>query len=202
MTHMEKLLSIASAAILESSPELPSNGACLREMLARKNGFYAFESALHVFCAGVPVGDRGLEEWNSDLWQSRYDGIPPHAVFFAEDIFGAQFCLMNDSISTFDPETGAFESMATSLEEWAGKILDDYEVLTGHPLAHEWQVKNGALPSGHRLVPKIPFVLGGPFSVDNVHLLDAVKGMHYRASIARQIRDLPDGASVTLEVAD
>src|SRR6266700_1804158 len=43
--------------------------------------------------------------------------------------------------------------LASSLEEWAGLILLDYRFLTGHPLAHEWQVRNDRLPVNVRLVP-------------------------------------------------
>jgi hypothetical protein len=43
----------------------------------------------------------------------------------------------------------------------ASSLLNDYAFLTGHPLIHQWQVKNGALPAGSRLILKIPFVLGG-----------------------------------------
>lgn len=58
------------------------------------------------------------------------------------------------------------------------------------------------MPIGSRLLPKQLFVLGGSFDVDNLYALDAVKGMQLRAEIARQIRDLPDGTSVTLRLTD
>lgn len=121
-------------------------------------------------------------------------------VFFAEDAFGAQFCVHEGAIATFDPETGTFETMAANMEEWAQKILDDYGLWTGHQVAHDWQVQRGLIPPRARLVPITPFVLGGEFSVNNVHLVEAVKGMKYRASIAMQIRDRPDGTPISLRV--
>jgi hypothetical protein len=45
-------------------------------------------------------------------------------------------------------------------------------------------------------------VLGGEFSVENLHAVEAVKGMKYRGSIAVQLRDLPDGTPVKLNVID
>ena len=76
--------------------------------------------------------------------------------------------------------------MAGTLDEWAGAILDDYEVLKGYPLAHEWQVANGPIPPGSRLVPAIPFVLGGAFEIENLFLSDAAQGMRLRGELAQQ----------------
>jgi hypothetical protein len=165
--------------------------------LAIKNGFYAFESALHV------LSDHKLVEWNrGTLWRHEYGGMADGAVFFAEDVFGVQFCLRDEGVATFDPETGAFEAIATSLVAWALAILDDPGLWTGHRIAHAWQLANGSIPTGSRLAPVTPFVLGGEFSVDNMKVTEAVKGMRYRASIAVQLRDLPDGTPVTLRVTD
>ena len=61
-------------------------------------------------------------------------------------------------------------------------------------------MKNGPLLEGLRLIPKTPFILGGEYNVENLFAFDAVKGMRYRADIWKQIRNLPDGASVQLKV--
>ena len=198
VSALEKLVGIAGPPTLGA----PSSHASLQALLSRKNGFYAFEGALHVFADGDPGHEYGLEQWNSEAsWRCEYEGLAG-GVFFAEDVFGAQFCLVDGVISSFDPETGTLESMARSLDEWASMILDDYPTLTGYPLAHEWQRAHGPLPRGHRLVPITPFVLGGAFAIENLHVLDAVEGMLFRASIARQIRDLPDGTAVRLEIVE
>lgn len=80
--------------------------------------------------------------------------------FFAEDVFGGRFCIKNSKVYTFDPETGSLEYLADDIESWAQILLSDYEVLTGYPLAHQWQKQNGQLAAGKRLLPKVPFVLG------------------------------------------
>jgi hypothetical protein len=206
-----KLASIAGDALRSQEPEPSCLGEAfgvvagdnLGRLLRVKNGFYAFEGALHVFPdIGTPP-ERGLYQWNDfPLWRSDYEGMANGAVFFAEDAFGTQFCVRGGGISTFDPETGAFEPMAADVEEWAAKILGDYAFWSGHPVARTWQTQHGPLPIGSRLVPTTPFVLGGKFEASNMHAVDAVKGMQYRASIAVQIRDLPDGASITLKVIE
>ncbi|WP_020396257.1 hypothetical protein [Thiolinea disciformis] len=121
-------------------------------------------------------------------------------LFFAEDVFGGQFCLRDSQIYTFDPETGAFEWLAHDLEGWAKAILSDYEMLTGYVFAHHWQEQHGSLLAGKRLLPKIPFVLGGEFILDNLYLGDAVTGMRFRASLAHQMKDLPNGTQIRFNI--
>lgn len=171
-----------------------AQGLALAALLGAKNGFYAFESVLHLFPARGAGVHLGVAEWNAaDLWRGHYQGMADDYLFFAEDIFGAQFCLHADGVGGFDPETGDFELFAPDLEGWAGQVLGDYEVMTGYPLAHSWQEAHGPLP-------KLPFVTGGDFTLANLYPLDAVKGMCLRAGIAVQIRDLPDHAAVTYVV--
>jgi hypothetical protein len=175
----------------------------LASLLASRNGFFAFESALHI--RPLEKGQRGdVSWWNEDeRWRQAYSGwVRREDHFFAEDVFGGQFMLREGAIFSFDPETGEIGLLANNMEQWAREILSDFEFLTGHGLAHEWQALHGPIPSGCRLVPKVPFVLGGEFCIENLSALDSVKGMLFRADIARQIRDLPDGAEVELKVID
>ena len=79
----------------------------LAGLLMEKNGFYAFAAALHVFPWESHGAEIGLREWNSpDLWISKYQGMANGCLFFAEDIFGVQFCVDGGGICQFDPETG------------------------------------------------------------------------------------------------
>jgi len=198
------LLSIASPALGGSSPEgLPSGRLFgeLSELLSGRNGFYAMEGTLHVFGSGRAVVGRSLEEWNDNAgWRAEYDGLADDYLFFAEDVFGSQFALLDDRVLTFDPETGDSETMATSLEDWADKLLAEPDILAGSSLGHSWQLSNGALTPGARLAPKRPFVLGGDFVESNLYMLDAVQGMSVRAELALQIRDLPDGTQIRYRI--
>jgi hypothetical protein len=72
--------------------------------------------------------------------------------------------------------------------------------LLGYPVAHEWQRASGALAPGRRLAPRTPFVLGGTFDVANLYSASQVELMRFRGHLATQLRDLPDGATVTLKV--
>ena len=212
MTHpISELIELGGPALGLPDPALPAAsldraGAMADELSAlldHKNGFYAFESALRVLPARSCGPEIGLVEWNYEkLWIDEYRGMADGLLFFAEDVFGGQFCIRADGVYQFDPETARTEKLASSLEGWADALLHNYKVLTGHPLAHEWQRLNGQLPSGIRLVPKRPFIAGGEFSVQNLFPLDAATSMRWRASIAVQIKDLPDGAQIRLKVLD
>ncbi len=205
MTSLDRLLSNASEPLTKCKPDLSeelrglagSLAEDLIRMLIRCNGFYVLEKALHVFPTHSSQEEIGLDDWNENqLWRSDYRGLADGCLFFAEDVFGGQFCIKDNRINTFDPETGVLEYLADDVEDWARAIISDYEVLTGYPLAHHWQKQNGPLPAKKRLLPKLPFVLGGDFALDNLYLADAVEAMKFRADIACQIKELPDGAQV------
>jgi hypothetical protein len=208
MTSFEKLLSISSEALAPPSDAMPpflanwKHGPELFAMLKQKNGFYAFESALHVFSITADPAS-GLEGWNSQsLWRGAYKDLAQGLLFFAEDVFQDQFCLSDRGVIRFHAETGETEPLADSVEAWADLILSDYSMQTGWKLAHEWQALHGPLPPGKRLMPKIPFVLGGEYSLGNLWAGNPLEGMSFKADVAKQIRNLPDGTKIRLQVKE
>ncbi|WP_279489093.1 DUF2625 family protein [Aeromonas veronii] len=160
MTNLKKLLLNASGSLCTHAPELSgqlhnSAGMLIDDLLAMlqyRNGFYAFEGALHVFPTHSEEREMGLESWNDNgLWRSAYAELVDGCLFFAEDVFGGQFCIKGNKIYTFEPETGTLDYLADDIDTWAQVVLDDYEVLTGYPLAHQWQKLNGQLPPANAL---------------------------------------------------
>lgn len=209
MTKIEKLTSISTEPLgpqPKASPDwfgVFSLGTELFSMLQEKNGFYAFESALHVFPL-LPDHSNGLEAWNSaSLWRNAYEDLSEGLLFFAEDILQDQFCLSKkqDGVYRFQAETGQVVLMAGSIGEWAERILDNYNVETGWPLLHEWQNKNGPLPPGKRLMPKTPFFLGGEYKLENLWAGDSLEGMRLKANLAMQTRHLPEGSKVRIDIS-
>lgn len=211
MKNLEKLISIGSDAICSGPPAGDESvlrvfghlGDELLNLLRLRNGFYAFESALHLFPCGPAENDIPLITWNSsELWRNEYGSLADAMLFFGEDAFGNQFCIRGNRICTFEAETGNVEVIAKSFEQWGKEILDDFRVLTGHPLMHEWQTQHGALPVGKRLMPRTPFVLGGEYKVENLYALSSVSAMKTRGNLAVQIKDLPDGAQIEFRVIE
>lgn len=171
-------------------------------MLQLKNGFYAFETALHVFPITSDL-DRGidLEEWNSSsLWREGYQDLAEGLIFFGEDVFQDQFCISSRGILRFSAESGKTVMMANSLERWAEVVLADYKYETGWTTASQWQAEHGSLPNGKRLMPRTPFFLGGQYSLDNLWAGDAVEGMRVKADLAMQTRNLSDGTKIKLQI--
>lgn len=207
----EKLVGLGGEALSSAPPTLSSDlhdlagnsSEQLIDALSVKNGFYAFESALFVRPAMTTPGHMGLDGWNEpSLWKSHYDGEADEVLCFAEDVFGGQFCLATDGICFFEPETAELKPIARDLDGWAEALLSDYNFVTGFPIAHQWQEMHGALPAGSRLVPKIPFNLGGEYAVDNLHVLADAKAMRLMGDIAMQIKGLPEGTKVRLRTTD
>lgn len=173
----------------------------LVSILSVRNGFYIFESALHFLPSKTSLLSVGIEEWNRpNGWRAEYGKLSDGCLFFAEDIFGGQFCIESNRIWQFDPETGERVLVGASFDEWAKNVLNDYEIMTGYPLAHAWQEINGVIPEGMRLVPRTPFVLNGEFALSNLVLMDSEKSMRIRGNLARQISGLPDGAQISFKI--
>jgi len=207
VNNIEKLISISSPAIGRALPDCTPEiaikfgplGEQLGELLKTKNGFYAFEAALHIFPSQRICPPVSLEHWNApQLWRAEYRGLADEALFFGEEAFGNQFCIRKGSVCFFEAETGEYREMAKSIEDWAKVVLDDYEFQTGFPLLHEWQLRNGRLEPGQRLIAKFPFVLGGEYVLDNLAAMGAVEIMRARANIAWQLQDVPEGTNVEI----
>lgn len=176
-------------------------GASINDVLRQKNGFFCFESALRFFPSVTVESSWGLGEWNShDLWKADYRGLADNVFCFAEELFGQQFVLFDGKVGIFETETADLKIVALSLEEWASKILLDYNQMTGYGLAREWQRMYGPLHARHRLMAKKPFVLGGEYSMANLVSMESFRIMKTLGNLAHQIHALPDGARIELKV--
>ena len=80
--------------------------------------------------------------------------------------------------------------------------MTDYQVLTGFPVAHSWQQQHGSIPAGRRLVPGVPLCWGESSTRQTSMPLMPSKECVWRGSLAVQIRDLPDGATVVYQPGD
>lgn len=203
MSSLHKLLNMSSPALSEDVPSLSDVGdATLHSLLTEKNGFFCFEYSLEVFPCGSSALSYPLQQWNDrNLWRGSYGELAPSGTCFAQDAFGGQFVLFG-SVYTFDPETGEVDAFASNLEEWAANVIADYEVVTGFPIAHEWQSAHGRIAPRSRLTPVTPFVFGGEFNIANLVQMDAVKSLRLRGSLAQQIKNAPDGSRIIYEVTE
>ena len=172
------------------------------KILDSKNGFIAFENALQFFHSGSNEQYIDINTWNEkSLWINEYSKISEKYAFFAQDTFGIQFIVFENKFYKFDPETENIEFIANSFEDWAKIILDDYNYMTGHSIAHEWQLVNGVIKENSRLLPIIPFTCDGQFDIKNLFESEMVKGMQLRAIFSNQIKELADGTAIEFTFA-
>lgn len=204
MAKLQKLLSIASDPLSPFPPDdaqsltLPRQ---LKAILDVRNGFMAFESALVLFPSRDSMGVPCIHEWNDlEGWRYHYrDVLASDDYSFAQDLFGLQFVMTRSGVVRLNPEDGEVVPYASSIEDWAKQLLENYEEDTGWPLAHDWQIQNGVLPPSMRLLPKVPFVLGGQFEVDNLVAVECRQAMAYWSKLYNAIRNVPDGQSIGLK---
>lgn len=210
--QVEQLLRCASEPLSQSTPRL--SAACsdlagelapeLLQMLSSRNGFTAFGGALQVYPAGASVRSiADLDRWNSPaLWRSTYKDLADGCLFFAQDLFGVQFCIHAGAVYRFDPETADKEYLGPGIDGWALRMCLEPDVNTGSTLLRQWERSHGTLPEDKRLAPKIPFVLGGEFEIRNLRAMDAVHAMRFYGDLAIQLHELPDGAQVQLKTVE
>jgi hypothetical protein len=101
----DELLSISSPAIGLPDADVVSLPEELATALTRRNGFFAFESALH-FLPSKPAeaGATTVQAWNAPtLWKSSYGGMADGLYCFAEDVFCVATCRLKNRVHLFGP---------------------------------------------------------------------------------------------------
>ena len=192
---LSRLLSIAGPALgapADGPHDVPET---IAPLYAERDGFLASFSALHVFPAGSPDGGPGLGSVHGTLEQAYGDLLGEHRAF-AQDLFGVLFTVHPDGICTFDPETAEHEVVAPDLGGWAEAVLAEPEEVLGAAFAFDWQERHGALRAGERLVPLLPFSLGGEYDDGNLEPRATLTALRERGVLARTLAGLPDGAEV------
>jgi len=202
-SSIERLLAIGSPATfdraIDRSDALWRRYPSLGDLLSRRNGFYAFESALEVYGVDGKPNDVDLKQWNfsPDSWRNTYDNLDEDMIAFAQDAFATQFMINSSGVVfTFEPESGIAELVAASVEDWAAQLMTRFEELTGWSAAHQWQEQHGALARGWRLAPRTPFILGGDYTPANLRALPAHQAMLVHETVFQKTRGLADGTEI------
>jgi len=189
--YINKLLDISTDQISDNIFPYNNDNEVMRKLLRKKNGFFAFVGALHIF---------SYDEYKkiADILKKNalYD---KECFYFGEDIFGNLFCEKNGKYYLLDIETGSYEFISDDLEAWAKTILDNYNYYTGYQLAYEWQKKNRKLKDNERLIPKIFFVLGGDFKIDNLYPMDRLDALNLRLDFYNKLKNLSDNDKIIIE---
>ncbi len=193
---LTKLLAVAGPALGEPGTTAPVGlPPVLAPLWAQRNGWVAFWSALEVFPLGPSAGGPDVAAVNATLAEA-FGPLAAGHVAFGQDLFGVLLTWHDDHACAFDPETAEHEPIAGDLDGWAAAMLDAHEELVGSAFAFEWQERHGPLEPGERLVPLLPFVLGGEYDDANLEPRGTLRALRERSALARVVAALPDGAEI------
>lgn len=178
--------------------------AAYQELL-EVGALHLYAGSLRVFgrCKGHQTKD--INWWNDpQTWKSLYGNEVVDTWAFAEDILGNQFVFTKDGIGWLDIETGQIRSLCEKFSDWIGLVHSDPDYYTGRNLALEWYAQHGRLSINglSHLCAITLFACGGPYSTDNLFVMDSLRHIHLKADIARQIRHLPDGTKIEIKFTD
>lgn len=164
------------------------------------NGGFFYGQSLHIYGYSDLHDFHSIEVLNSML-RNEYGNIIDDLVAFAQDLFGNQFCFDTSArgVVFFDSETGERDPIASGYAEWLNKLDDHLEYFTGVNVLNDW-LSNNKFEFGYRLCPKIPFIMGGEYKVNNLYGSKFPDFIKSYANIARQVYNLPDGTPVKLNM--
>ena len=100
------------------------------------------------------------------------------------------------------PEDLSCEKIAAD-ESAYFSVLDDDEFITDwdmQPLVEIAVQKFGSQPADRCFCLKLPGVLGGEYAADNIGTISREELLSFAGDVARQIKDLPDGAKVEFKI--
>ncbi|MUV04514.1 hypothetical protein GN157_12415 [Flavobacterium rakeshii] len=175
-----------------NQPDSLIDAGFLQFVIGYTNGGYFFNSALHLY--GFNTEDNHDIKHVNRLLLNEYGSIFEGLYSFGEDIFGNQFCFSAKGVFFFNIEIGEKDFLCLTFDEWLFMLENETDYLTGQIFSDI--IINHEL----RLCPKIPFVTGGEYKKENLRSMNFPDYIIINANIARQIYNLPDGTSVTINI--
>jgi hypothetical protein len=181
----------------EILPRLPGEYA---ELLMRANGYVAYHGGLHVRGACLAPEWHSLREaWFGERAVHRlFPAVAAADVPFGEDALGHQFVLRGGIVHRLDAEIGELESLGVDLADFDGAVrAGPVEYLSLQPL-ERFRAEGGELRPGELLNVHPPYVFRESAAGVSLRAIPAAERMEFLAALAARIRDLPDGASITI----
>lgn len=187
--------------LLSKYKELVEDVTYFDFIIESDNGGYFYEQALHIYSYCRDYSFHNIEEVNS-LLQYEYGDIIDGLISFGQDLFGNQFCFntIEKNVTFFNVETGDRNVVASNFEDWINVINNELDYFTGINVLKTWYLDNNQLALNERLCPKIPFIIGGEFKVENLYAGEFPAFIKAYANIARQIHNLPDGTKIEIKI--
>ena len=179
--------------------KLPSD---LAKLLTSINGFVQSSGALHL--RGVckqPEWHSLRHAWEStDAFHRHYRSVKHSDIPFAQSALGDQYFLREEVVYRLDTECDEFEPLDMDLRSLLEEVQGDpIGILNLHPLEEFWS-NGGELQPGQLLSVMPPFVVAQQDTKYSYRAIDALDRLRFLADFAKQIRDLPDGATISFKI--
>ena len=184
--------------VLERCPEH------LVELLKQINGFIQFGGGFHLRGASAEPAWHSLRAaWDGEsALHALYDAVEAEDAPFAQDCVGDQYVLRGDLVHRLYAETGELVSLECDLVGFLEEVQDDpVAVLSLEPLLHLHQEKH-ELEAGDFIQVSPPFCFAEAADGVSLRIIGAAELLAFHADLAGQIRDLPDGATISFEVKE
>lgn len=181
--------------------ELPAE---LAGVLGQANGRIAAGGAFHLrgACAAPAWHALRAAWWGPQSVAARYPSVRPADVPFGQDVLGDQYLWREGEVWRLSAECDEVTAVAPSLEAFlAGVAGAPVEFLGLGPMAAFW-AEGGRLEPGQLLSVYPPLVfrpVAGGVSYRAVSVADRLGAL---ASLALQLRELPDGTPVAIVVGE
>jgi hypothetical protein len=148
--------------------------------------------------------DQSGKDW-SELFSGWTAALPPSFTVWLVNRFGDVFAVFEDgSVHMLDVGTGAIQRLADSRDDFAAKIdaVGNANNWLMIPLVDQCVAAGLTLSQDQCYGYKIPPILGGKYTVENVSPTSL--SVHYSrlAHIFRQTKNLPDGTRIKMDVID
>jgi hypothetical protein len=172
------------------------------ELLKQVNGFVAYSGGLHV------RGAVREPEWHSlrAVWEGPaalhvlYSAVDAMDVPFGQDALGDQFLLRDGVVYRLVGETGTLQGLDVDLNSFLEQVsADPRGYLNLAPLERFW-ADGGRLLPGQLLSVYPPFVAKESAAGVSLRAIPAADRVVFLASLARQLRDVPDGARIEFKI--
>ena len=175
----------------------------LASILKQMNGCVAFRGGFHLRGSCREPRWHSLEEvWFGAFSLSAvYPEVKATDIPFAQDCMADQWLLRDGQVWRLAAEYGGVVPLKVDLDEFFTRSqAEPQEWLGLHPL-RAFQAEGGTLEPGFVLHASPPFCMKSDKAV-SLRPYPIEEALRYLPDLARQLRDVPDGGTVTLQVKE
>ncbi|QPB41637.1 hypothetical protein [Rodentibacter haemolyticus] len=195
MSYLNKLIKISSKSLYPMY-SINEQYIKLKDLFSYKNGFVAFEGCLRILPLVDIENERTIYSWNKFL-----NFETKEYIFFGDNVLGDGFCTYKNLFYKYDFESGDLEFMGNTLEDFSKELIINYNYYTGYSIAKQWMETQSVVSFNDVLMPKIPFILGGEYSINNLYMSNIYESIQLKQYIYNKTKESEDGEKIKLTLS-